>query len=604
MTTASETSLCPYCGYENQQLDIICDHCQRVLIDYHRNDLIWFLVATLGSVVLFRHTDSAWPLYLGLSSGIIHLYGVVFSRGRAVRAAVVATAMISVGWAAWVAVEEVVRANPDRGTGLVHFAYNADKWFSGKVVWVAVVLWVASTLWALLLSARKVPGQFQLPSGYFLGLGSFVLGLWAVGSIALKQPNFDFSLLFSWLVGLALFGPFVVLVSLLGRRLASERVARQNRIDSGEESDRPADAQRKAHVFGLWFLLVSAYLVTSQYLVDMSEYVMGSFLPRLVGAPTPNVELPAFVRIMRWRVPVTIGFASIAMLAVISSAAVSAKKAFVAETPPVYTRRIAELNQDRSTARGLGLLAVIVAGTTLQALLVISNSISLMVRILGAAAGALAQVARDSFRYALDLLRYLVVPIVAFSIIAVALIVTLDELSQHERGLTTAIAPLWGAGATVFLLILALCWIAFGMAPASASKFMFAGREAALFVAPIVVGLTIAATATLPLISFALERVDIDFPPLKSGSLFYWVFLPMLGGTGVVVGFELWTKWVRSRPIATNHKDANETPDPTTRWEDVNFVVRAGVPCIAAAVGLYLGAPQIWETVLTAARGH
>jgi hypothetical protein len=166
----------------------------------------------------------------------------------------------------------------------------------------------------------------------------------------------------------------------------------------------------------------------------------------------------------------------------------------------------------------------------------------------------------------------------------------------------------------VFILILALCWIAFGMAPTSASKFMFAGREAALLVGPIVVGLTIAAAATMPLINMALDRVDIDFAPLEPGPLLYSVLLPTAAVIGLVAAVEGWQvtagKGDRSNGEANaddgvngaNHADATERS--ATKVANLKFAMEAGIMCVAGAIGLVLGAPHIVDTVLTAARGH
>ena len=156
-----------------------------------------FLVAIVAALVLFRLSDSIWPLYLMICLGIIHLYSIIFSRGSTLSSAARWFAVIAILWTLWVVGDRA--ADYYGPTSLIGRVWpNLYNIFHDLLVYqVPLVLWLAAVVWAVLLGRTK-----SLAGIRFLGTGAFVFGLWGVWGLLIQQSVSQLSMIALYAQGL------------------------------------------------------------------------------------------------------------------------------------------------------------------------------------------------------------------------------------------------------------------------------------------------------------------------------------------------------------------------------------------------------------------
>ncbi len=238
-----------------------------------KTGLALFFCSALAVLALFRISDSIWPIYLLIALGVIHLYAVIFSQGEALTSATFVFFTVSLLWGLWELADWFASQRPAS-----NFATNFWRPLHGYVtddlVYIPLVVWIIATIWGIALGRSQALPGLKLASGYFLGLGAFIFGLWGAWGFLIENRLVR-SWLFQAAIVLALVVPLLLLISLIEYHPPEERT--------------PGAWPQLA---ALWFLLITAYLLSTQVLTDLVERGLGHFLPQILGLhPLSNLEL-------------------------------------------------------------------------------------------------------------------------------------------------------------------------------------------------------------------------------------------------------------------------------------------------------------------------
>ena len=455
----------------------------------------------IASLLLFRLTGSGWPMYLLVAMGVIHAYSVVFSRGEALTNVTVLFASVTVVWALCVLTDRLaVAAATQAIVGPIWSCVR--KVVQQLPIVIPSLLWLGGSVWGVSLGRSKAMPGVKIASSFFLGTGTFVLGLWAVWAILIQSEMFR-TWVFQVAVVFALVVPLVLLIVLLRRR--------------------PPEAPR-AHIVALWLLVIATYLASTQLLTDLVEKGLGVFLPRLLGLPPlGEVDLPWLVALLNWRMPLCSTLTAVSIISLVASSVAQVIATFEEGRRPGFcVEALADIAAKKAEAKSQieGLLFHI-AGMGLEAVAITVAVATVARRITVSFLENLVITLRRALVYLRRLVRHLVIPVCSFSLLAVLIIMTLEHSRVYNAGEATfSPLALWGESLTVMLVALVLCGASFGFAPAAKRRFVFGGTEAVAVLESMAYVLVSLASLGLPLVWLGFRSAGVDFAPVRPGPLY------------------------------------------------------------------------------------
>lgn len=492
--------LCINCGHDLNELALVCNNCGRTQISFAYTDILVFILSILSTVILFRLTGSIWPVYLILSIGIIHLYSVIFSEGQAIRSGTVLLALSILAWIGWYLVP------PDVFEG------------QGEVVtlaltFTAIGIWIFGILYAIYLGRRKVVSSAKLASSYFLGTGAFLFGLWGIWGLVLEN-EIELADIFQIAVGFVVLVPMVILIRLL--------IVSPRKEAAGEK-----DVQIEVSV--LWLLALSAYLSTTQWLADQLVLVFGDVMPHLLDRNPVHIDMPELFGILKWRYPVTGVFSALAIIILIRWSIKVVTDKFEYYPPRFFTEALSRLESRRASTNPISFALIGIEGAALIFINLISRIANLLSKITIVFIEKVISTLRRVFTYLGRLIRYIIIPVLAFSLLSLTSISVLHQYRLYFNGIG-GFEPLmlWGAGISVLILVILLSRLSFGFTQLEIRQYIFAGTEAALYLGALAFFAVSVAATGLILIWYGLNAVNIDFSGVRPGPIYQYNFIAII----------------------------------------------------------------------------
>ena len=439
---------CPL-GHPIDDVTVRCPNCgQFVLLmpSAYRRGRVAFLVrgmiivlAAVSNLLLFSYTHEVSPLYWFLLLGVVHLYATVFTRGAALGSAawfLSAVTVISVSWAA------VHGRVPTAGTG--------GGLARAALLILPVAGWLLVTVYMFLLG-RQALTRIVIASSYFLACASLTLGFWGVWLFYVENGLVS-STIYWIAAGVGLLLPvlcILLLFTLPGR----------------------IDIDRQRWLLGLSsfaLIVLAANLILVEPFVKAVSFILGEFIPRLVGAGPLNNITTDWLGGANWRAAVT------SMMLLVAVALVVVRATLEASSREAGTRLT-----ERAVSAELGTYGVVVASSSLAEALtqervdnVVADPASPANQAYEAAsfaAGYLGEIALLIFSNILTTFRqalYAVMPPVAFSLLGMLMVLVLGKLGEYLRhGPFLDAVSLWGMLVTVLAAAVMLSAIAFDFAP-------------------------------------------------------------------------------------------------------------------------------------------
>jgi hypothetical protein len=411
--------------------------------------LIQGAVIVLAAVVAFGllgYTREAWPLYWFLLLGVVHLYAIVFTRGAALGSAMwflTAATVVSIAWSAVHSHLPTTGAFGTLSTTILRI--------------VPVVGWLLTTGYMLYLGRQTMPA-IETASSYFLAAAALTLGFWGVWLFYLENGLVT-STIYHVAIGVGLLLPVLCTALLFTLPGQSQR-------------------ERRRWLMGLAALALvalSANLVLIEPLFDALAFLLGRFLPRLVGvAPLNDITATSVLSGHGWRKAATSLMLLVAAAFVVVQAALEISK----EEAGPSVEMIDDSNPTQIIAGPV--LAAAGASTDLA-----RRSTAGVVTAQGGATGDAVDEASFQARFigeiayrivtnVLDTLRrafYAVLPSVAFSLLSILIMLVLGKLGEYLRhGPFEDALSLWGMMLSIPIGAVVLCGIAYDFAPAQRSS--------------------------------------------------------------------------------------------------------------------------------------
>ncbi len=472
---------CRHCGTPNAASELFCNQCGKMALSVGRLTIVLFLVSGFFGVYLFRLTGFEWPAYAIASVLLLSFYGSSFSRGRAAPFGAISVAVITAVWGAYaIAEQEPNQASLESMFESIRSMTTtvADAYIEyNEAILTAMVL--IATISGIAVGRSTMFQELRSGLSYYFGLIAFMFAFWAFMILtAANGSDLDGLFQYSLLGALAL--PLVVLIYLLwsGRHLYA--------------------ATSTAPAVALWSLVMSAYLVPAQFLVDSVEFVLGSFVPRMVGESPTDVELPLIIRILRWRSPLVAALFATTFISMLSSSVVAALRDFRARESTAGRQSLgAELNR------------------------VLYNIATFSFSVARALALELFDVLKHALRYVLLMFRLLVIPIALTSIVSISLFIALRNMSAYvnETPDRRSVLTILGELGTVGVLAIGVGGIAMILIASEVRQYV---TGAAWINLALSIGSLLAVGAVLllaPLVYWSLRGVDIEVSELKPGPL-------------------------------------------------------------------------------------
>jgi len=504
-TNLPELDLCPL-RHPIVDLTVRCSKCGRFVMFLpsvykgrgRTRSLFYGMTIVLTAVisfVMFRYTNVVWPLYWFLLLGIVHLYAIVFTRGAALGSAAAFLVMTTAGSLAWTAIG---------GAGSSGFLGGlAD---SGLRI-LAVLSWLLTTVYLFMLG-RHALSRIRTASRYFLAAATLTLGYWGVWLFYLESGLVS-PTVYQAAIGVGLLVPVVAILFLINRydrdrpsieMLAGERERRLWKVTLG----------------ALALVVVAVDLILIEPLSAALGFILGQFLPRLVGAAPLTGTDPRWLSDLGWRPAATSAVLLVAMALVVVRAALDT----------AYSK--AELRDDltedmrmdlttmdlvpglvataRSAAKGgvprIDPATLLGGGDAERAI----EETSFLGRYVGETAYRIVRNIFDTLRRSL----HAVLPPVAFTLLGLLIVLVVAKLGEYLRhGPFVDAVSLWGMAMTIIVGVVVLCGIAFDFAPSREKPW----RRLRILGVPLVV---IAAGALLATVGYFLVSVAS------------WALLPMV----------------------------------------------------------------------------
>lgn len=495
---------------------VLCPECDRFVLFlplvYQRRGrarpLLQGMIIVLSAVialVVFRYAEVVWPLYWFLLLGIVHLYAIAFTRGAALGSATWVLSAVTAISIAWAVIHPLVPSSGLAGT-LAHAGLRT----------LPVLGWLFTTVYMFLLGQQALSG-IRIASSYFLAAATLTLGFWGVWLFYLENDLVTRAI-YRVAVGVGLLLPVLCiafLFTLPGR--------------SGWER------QRWLLGLGAYALIVlAANLIVTVPVVTALDYLLNQFFPRLVGvAPLNDNATDAFATDWLggpgWRTAATSATLLVAAALVVVRATLEASRleARSESDPPddpgtepraprvvvsdqVIVGEVLEPGAPSTTLARVEPSTTVAApqGPAHQAY----RGASFLGKYLGEIAYLIIKNILDALRHALQA----VLPSVAFSLLAMLIVLVLGKLGEYVRhGPFLDALSLWGMVLSILVGAVLLCAIAFDFAPSHDRRAGQVGSRKPTRI--LGVPLAVIAAGTL-LTSLAYSLV----------SLATWALLPML----------------------------------------------------------------------------
>jgi hypothetical protein len=486
----ADLDLCPK-GHPLFDLTMRCSKCGRFVMFLPSvyqapgriRSLFYGMTIVLTAIVnfvVFHYTNEVWPLYWFLLLGIVHLYATVFTRGAALGSAAVFLVLMSAAALAWTAID----GSPSGTLGGL-----ADP---GLLI-LPVLGWLLATVYLFLLG-RHALLRIRTASRYFLAAATLTLGYWGVWLFYLEN-------------GLA--SPTVAQAALAAGLLLP--VASVLFLFNRSDRDLPAlglagsDRERRlwrVTLGALTLVVVAVDLILIEPLSAVLGYILGQFLPRLVGvAPLAAID-PSWLSDLGWRRAAISAVLLVAVALIVVRAALDT----------AYSK--AELRDDLTEDMKMDLTTMDLASrlaaersrtasaTTEQAI----EETSFVGRFVGETAYRIVGNMFDTLRRSL----HAVLPPVAFTLLGLLIVLVVAKLGEYLRhGPFVNALALWGMAMTVVVGVVVLCGIAFDFVPSRVKPW----QRLRVLGVPLVV---IAAGALLAAVGYFLI------------SMASWALLPMI----------------------------------------------------------------------------
>jgi hypothetical protein len=380
----------------------------------------------------------------------------------------------------------------------------------------------------------------KLASGYFLGLGAFVFGLWGTWGVLIDQNSLPNALafhlgsqslvlsptavrrdIFQFSLALSLIAPLVALIIILRRDSPYNRSSEAEIRGPVRRGRVRQDRERQARALSVSLLVLTIYATAAQWL---SSLVSGGFthvIPRLLNVA--DVHEPTFdwwTNAQTWEGYFSVGLFLLTILSVIAAALIATFDVFRAVSPDFYSRGSASIVRQMENSGALErsilsfrLLLLAIAFHTTVAASFVGLAAQLLVR-------SLFDTFAEGLRYLWRLFRYLVVPVLVFSLMSFVTILVVVTCRSYNDGLSTDWWTVWSAILAVGVYAVIFCSAAFGFAKSLDRRFVFAGTEASMLFS--VVGYFVASVAVtfcLPSLWMALNRGGIESASFRPGGV-------------------------------------------------------------------------------------
>jgi hypothetical protein len=527
VNTASYPSAnCARCNQLSPAIDLVCNNCGHItLIDAasgFRRARFGLIIQTtlviasiLAGVTLFRATGATWPIYLLAVIGIVNVFAVIVSRGAALSVAVGQLVLAALVWVLW---EPGMRIFPQ-------FAPMVEKW--GTIALVGLL--VVGTFCAFAVGRLTALPGMRSTSGWYLGTATFVLGMWGVWGVLVEGGDLP-TWAYQVVLGFVLLLPLAILFLILRR----ERPVGNSRASSS----------------AVWLLLVTVYLTFVEHLTDATVVVFGSFLPGLLDvAPVAVVDFPGWLEFLRWKSLVMTILAIGVVVFVGASSIIDAAAEFRSSKHDYYKQRLADLIARSQRQGGVGSTGATAAqgqilALQVEAMLNVIWDFSSLTTV--TFAKNLFAIVQRSVYYLIMLLRYLS-PVLAFSILGMLMIATLEDYASYLNspsaiGSALGRVRLWGEPILVTIVAILLVVLSFGLIRStggnkfSSQRQLLAGAES---VALILFGVLylcslIDVMAFLPL-WWALRAAGIDATVIAPGPIQYVNILALVALVVLIV---------------------------------------------------------------------
>lgn len=500
MTTRHVPEVCRD-GHHNPDIGLYCVECGCLIVisadafQHGRRALTAYIamlvISTVVGIVLFRISNTIWAPYTFLTIGIICLYATVFSRGASVAVAAWSLAAFSAVWTIWAMWRPVFHADPIAESIII----------SGSIA-----VWLGSAAYFLYLGQRMTLPSIRSAATLFMTLSALIfgfLGLW----IVLLQRN----LAYPWVYQCAALAlgaaPLLAIAALLIRR----------RGDGGW-----------ATTAAFWLFAVAAYSGLAQYVLRAAGFVLGHLLPRILGLPElPDREV-VWISALQWRGAVTSIPLIAALITVLVSSAVEVASRFQAHRPDFFVTQMADIQARLAGNREfLARSSLHLQRTTLTSMVSISVASDFILKVTVATATNVTKLAARVLRHILDVLRYLVGPMFALSVLGLAVILVVAEFRAYGAyGALNDPQGLWGAAIVTMIFIPVLCGLAIRMVShwndqrEGWHQPLFALGSAVAFLGGLFYFLVSVVTLAMMLVWLAFKSVEVPLDPISPGPVY------------------------------------------------------------------------------------
>jgi hypothetical protein len=189
------------------------------------------------------------------------------------------------------------------------------------------------------------------------------------------------------------------------------------------------------YVAALWFLVITAYVLSTHILTNLVQFGLGTFLPRILGYASLSVApLPWPLKVLDWTVPIAYFLVGFAIISLVVSSATQALATIKRDQASFYTEvmeHAAHLAVDPAPPTPLYLRKITseLLGRASEVLFVTLRQFTryateLLVR-------NIAKIFRESLVYLWRMVRYLIVPVFSFSLLSVIIIIVLRNYHAY-----------------------------------------------------------------------------------------------------------------------------------------------------------------------------
>lgn len=549
---------------ETEEIRAFCHRGDIIILNrtpFYYGKLIKWPWATLAlsyliALFLVRHQDGEWLAYILATLSIVHLYALVFSKGAAIRNVALATMLVVLSWAVWLAFP----GSHVTDSELRH--------------WGPIIVWVLCIIHALFLGEKAQPSNRRF-CRTFLVTAVFVFGMWGVLAIDLRY-DLGYGLLANVILPVAALVPLIVIMVNV---LHVERDSRWRDIAAA------------------LLLTLSLYLTVLQIVVEELQNAEKRMAARLLSLSEVHLSNPAWFTLLQWKFVL----AGIVFLVAVTfrAASIWERASQNLRNPQTEALKLqiadcnARISQDAAEGRQGFLIVEHVRKALLHGIFLVRLCELLVARISRLVFFGLLNDLRRIAKALIPASRRFALPVISFSIAALFLMAVVRAVIGYATGTAHAYAALalWGGFVCTVVIILALCAGSFaGLSPitqqldseeeraSDTPSALFSGIVTAAFITCLFwVAMTVLEPALWPL-GAALTRVGVHRATMGFGTLAL-INLAVVALSGLVIAVAELSPFGRS---SRNHS-SKELDD------GIAIIV---LLCVLAAIGIiaiYLG---------------